>query len=327
MNCTVCQCVKAIAVVAVCCVLWAGCTKEKKEAPESLSGTIAVSGAWALYPMVVKWAEEYQKLFPAIRIDISAGGAGKGMADALGGIADIGMVSRAVYPEEITKGAWWVSVTKDAVLPTVNATHPYINEILSVGLTKQNAAKIWIDASVKTWNDIVAGLKTKSDLHVYTRSDACGAAETWAAFLGKKQEDLQGVGVYGDPGVAEAVKKDALGIGYNNVSYAYDAATKREVEGIRVLPLDLNANGIIDEDEKFYDTRDAVMAAIAAGKYPAPPARDLNFVTKGKPEKPIVKHFINWVLTDGQVYVADAGYINLTAERIAQELKKMEEKQ
>jgi len=29
--------------------------------PSSLQGTIRVSGAWALYPMMVKWVEEFKK--------------------------------------------------------------------------------------------------------------------------------------------------------------------------------------------------------------------------------------------------------------------------
>ena len=59
-----------------------------------LQGTITASGAFALYPLMVKWGEEYQKLHPDVQFDISAGGAGKGMTDALGGQVDIGMVSR-----------------------------------------------------------------------------------------------------------------------------------------------------------------------------------------------------------------------------------------
>lgn len=32
-------------------------------------GTIRVSGAWALYPLMVRWGEEYLKIYPEIRID------------------------------------------------------------------------------------------------------------------------------------------------------------------------------------------------------------------------------------------------------------------
>ena len=66
-------------------------------------GHITISGAWALYPMAVKWAEEFQKVYPGIKIDISAGGAGKGITDALSGSVDLGMVSRDINPQELQK--------------------------------------------------------------------------------------------------------------------------------------------------------------------------------------------------------------------------------
>jgi phosphate transport system substrate-binding protein len=132
------------------------------------------------------------------------------------------------------------------------------------------------------------------------------------------------VGVYGDPGLAEAVKKDELGIGFNNINYAYDYKTKKEVGELKVLPIDLNENGQLDEDEDFYENRDEIVSAIASGKYPSPPARPLHFVSQGRPQRKVVLGFIKWVLTDGQRYVPESGYISLTDEKIAEELKKIE---
>jgi len=230
----------------------AGCGKknESDSQTDQLQGTITLSGAWALYPMVVKWAEEFQKINPQVRIDVAAGGAGKGMADCLAEVVDIGMVSREIYPAEIEKGAWWVSVTKDAVVPTVNTNNPVLKELLAKGVTKESFINVWITEQINKWGQ-VAGNENTDSVHVYTRSDACGAAKTWAKFLGKNQEDLLGVGVYGDPGLAEAVKKDTLGIGFNNINYAYDTETKKQLDQVRVLPIDINGNGVIDADEDF----------------------------------------------------------------------------
>ncbi len=296
--------------------------QEKQQQGEVLEGTITLSGAWALYPMVVRWAEEFQGIHPKVKIDIGAGGAGKGMADCLAEVVDIGMVSRAVYPEEVKKGAWWVSVTKDAVVPTVNLDNPVIEALLAHGVTMEDCRKIWISGEISTWGAIT-GSDVSHIIRVYTRSDACGAAQTWADYLGGNQEDLLGVGVYGDPGLAEAVRKDILGVGFNNINYVYDAKTKKQVEGIKILPLDLDGDGKIAEDEAFYEDRDAIVQAIAMGKYPSPPARDLHFVCHGKPERKVVCEFIKWVLTDGQQYVPESGYINLTGERLAQEMIKL----
>ncbi len=294
----------------------------------TLSGRITMSGAWALYPMAVKWAEEFQKIHPNIRIDIAAGGAGKGMADALAEIVDIGNISRDIYDAEIEKGAWYVAVTKDAVVPTINENNPFIDKLSKNGIGREMFINIWITESIDNWEQALSMInKTtgKNKIHVYTRSDACGAAKTWAKYLGEHQEDLMGIGVYGDPGLAEAVKKDNLGIGYNNINYAYDAETKEQIPGIKVLPIDINGNGKIDEDEDFYNNRDDIINAITNGKYPSPPARDLYFVCHGKPERKIVIEFIKWVLTDGQKFVSEAGYINLTEDKIEEALKKIEE--
>jgi phosphate transport system substrate-binding protein len=296
----------------------------KADSEKDVEGTITVSGAWALYPMVVKWGEEFQKIHPKAKLDIAAGGAGKGMADALAGIVDIGMVSRDIYTAEVEKRAWWVSVTKDAVVPTVNENNPVITELLSKGITKQTLIDIWINGRIMDWGEIYGDKTGQYKIHVFTRSDACGAAQTWAKFLDKNQEDLKGVGVYGDPGLAEAVVQDISSIGYNNINYVYDNRTKSPVKGIRVLPIDINNNSSIDEFENFYETRDQIVEAIREGKYPSPPARDLHLVSQGKPKRKVVVEFIKWILTDGQKYVQEAGYINFSEQRLQMELAKLE---
>ena len=335
----------SVSVIAL--ALLNGCTKK------TTADRITLSGAFALYPMVVKWTEEYQKIHPDIKFDISAGGAGKGMADALNGAADLGMVSRAVNPTEIAKGAWPVSVVKDAVVPTIHAANAFASQLLARGLKKEEFADIWITNKFKDWETILE-IQTKSPTHqirVFTRSDACGAAETWAKYLGKAQENLQGVAVFGDPGLVEAVKNEVNGIGYNNLGFLYDAKTKKPVAGILPLPIDINGNGKLDADENFYGTLDELTQAIATGKYPSPPARELYLVLKASPasagqangqanghqaghqnshqnnQRKAVTEFILWTLTEGQKYVNEAGYIALSPARLAEEIKRVSENQ
>jgi phosphate transport system substrate-binding protein len=304
-------------------ILFSLLTVPKSYSQEKKSGQISISGAFALYPMVIRWADEYKKINPGVRFDISAGGAGKGISDALNGMVEIGMVSREIYPEELKNGAFPIAVTKDAVVAVINESSPSLNEIMIKGLKKDAANNIWITGRYTTWAQAF-GAKSASPIHIYTRSDACGAAEMWAKFFGKKQEDLLGVGVFGDPGLALAVKKDPLGIGYNNIGYAYDATTRKQIKGLRVVPIDLNNNGKIDSDEDFYTSMDDLIAAIASGKYPSPPARELYFVMKGNPKNnKVLTEFIRWVLSDGQKFINEAGYISLPKERIELEQKKL----
>ncbi len=303
---------------------WGQSKAEKQNSPKTgpeLQGTLRVSGAWALYPMMVKWGEAFKNAHPKVRVDISAGGAGKGIADALAGLVDIGMVSREITPEEVKRGTFFVPVVKDAVFPTMNSANPVLRNMAERGMKKETFIDLWIRGKALTWAD-VSGAHPKGKVRVYTRSDSCGAAETWAQYLGgKNQEDLKGVGVYGDPGLAEAVRKDSLGVGYNNLNYAYDFKSGLPLEGLSIIPVDVNNNGKVDEGE-LLKTKSQAIQSIHSGIYPSPPARALYLTTKEN-YKGLAKPFIQWILTEGQKYVEEVGYIKLTNAQIAEAQKKV----
>ena len=286
---------------------------------KALKGKITLSGAFALYPLAVVWGEEFHKLHPNVEIDVSAGGAGKGMTDTLSGFADIGMISREIDPSEIAKRAYPISVAKDAVVATVNSNNPVLKDILQKGITKEMLIGIFINGTIKTWGEAVGRPEIKSPIHVYTRSDSAGAADAWAKYLGKKQENLRGIGVSTDPGLLAAVQKDTLGIGYANINSVFEIKTGLPVNGISVLPFDVNSNGKVDENEDV-STHSKTVFAIKSGAFPHPPAKVDYFVTKGNPTG-ITREFIKWVLTDGLRFVEENGYVLISQETMREMLK------
>lgn len=290
--------------------LLAGCIGSSRK-----QETITVSGAFALYPLMTQWAEAYQATNPGVRIDVSAGGAGKGVSDTLAGAVDIGMVSRELSPEELNQGAFPLAVARDTVFGTLNAANPYLDQILQKGFNRQLLAGIYITGEITTWGQILGKPEVTDQIRVFTRSDSAGAAEMWALYIaGKKQSDLLGIGVNADPGILEAVIKDPLAIGYNNLNYVFDAGTGKPVNGVVIMPLDLNGSGAIETDEIFSDKASAIQA-VADGRYPSPPARDLYIITKGRPAG-AVKDFIHWILNEGQAYVETNGYIALNFDQL-----------
>lgn len=297
-----------------------GATAPTPAGSATLEGTIRVSGAWALYPMMVKWAEEFQKVHPHVRVEVSAGGAGKGAADALAGLVEIGMISRSIKQEEIDQGGVFVPVVKDAVFPAVSTANPALQALLERGLPRSVFVALWMEGRAMTWGELT-GTAAADPVNVYTRSDSCGAADTWAKYLGGAQEDLQGIAVYGDPGLAEAVNQDPLGIGYNNLNYAYDSKTGLPVAGLAVIPIDVNENGRVDPAEEL-DTKAQALEAVLAGVYPSPPARDLYLLTKDQFQG-LALEFVRWILTDGQQYVDETGYILLQEDQVQEALEKL----
>ena len=291
--------------------------------------TIEVSGANALQPMMEVWADEYHKIHPDITINVNGGGAGVGMTQALAGTVDIGMVSREIRDSEIEQGAFWVSVAKDTVVATMNANNPVKDIIYSQGVTQSQLENIFTNTynarTIKTWGQLVGNASISDQrIFVYTRADSCGAAEMWAKFLGTGyvQGNLTNAADDAkteDAPLRDAVSSDIRAIGYNNLNTCYNLVTKKPYDGILPIPIDLNENGILDENESFYNTSTELIDAINENIYPSPPTRNLHLVTKDS-FSGITKDFVEWILTDGQQYVSSSGYVQLSDETLTEQL-------
>ena len=291
-------------------------------AEEPLSGTISISGAFALYPMMTVWADEFHKLHPDVEFDVQGGGAGKGMTDTIAGAVDIGMISRSIKDEETAQGIFWVSVTKDAVFPIISSENPVAEQILAKGISQEVFNKIYITGEITTWGEVVGDPSITDEINVFTRSDAAGAAEQWSKFSGgAAQEDLKGIGVNGEPSILDTVIKDPLGIGYGNLNSIFDLSSGNAVPGIIIPPIDIDKNGKADAVE-IYTVKEDAFNAVANGTYPSPPARFENLATLGKPDG-LTLAFIEWILTDGQQFLESAGFVPLTSEKQAESLAKL----
>ena len=319
--------IKLLSVLIALSVLLAACGNSGADSqsvsdPDQLSGTISVSGAFALYPMMTVWADEFQKLHPDVEFDVQGGGAGKGMTDTIAGAVDIGMISRSIKPEEEAQDIFWVSVTKDAVFPIISDSNPVKDQVLARGISQDIFSKIFITGEIKTWGEVIGDPSVTDQINIYTRSDSAGAAEQWAKFAGgQAQDELKGIGINGEPAMVDTVLKDPLGIGYGNLNSVFDLSNGNIVTGIVVPPIDINNNGQA-EAEELYKVKEDAFNAVAEGTYPSPPARFENLATKGKPTG-LTLAFIEWILTDGQQYLEQAGYVPLTPEQQAESLAKL----
>lgn len=291
----------SVVAVGLCLLLWSGPARGSgsEPAPE-VEGTLTLSGAWAIYPTAVAWGEAFEKLHPRVKVDVSAGGAGKGAADAIAGLVDIGMVSREPDPAEIAKGITPYYILHDAVFPVVSENNPAWPELSRKGLRIGTLRELYVTGKITTWASAV-GAETELPVHVYTRSDSCGAAAAWSAAFASKQEDLRGIGIYGDPGLLEAVVRDPAGIGYSNFSYVF-ARDGAVLKGIHLVPIDADDSGQAGPEEVF-SRRQAAIAAIGAGKYPV--TRRSFFFVKGKPRE-LLREFLEFALSDEGTRVVEA---------------------
>jgi phosphate transport system substrate-binding protein len=102
-----------------------------------------------------------------------------------------------------------------------------------------------------------------------------------------------------------------MGIGYCSSIVAYDPDTRKEVPGIRVVPIDHNFNGVLEHNEQFYDSLDLMLRAMWTGQYPCHLDVDLYYITRLDAGNRLVKEYLKWVLDEGQNHLMSSGYIRL----------------
>lgn len=61
---------------------------------------LVITGSSTMAPLVAEIGKRFETLHPGSRVDVQTGGSSRGVADVVNGLADIGMVSRALKPQE-----------------------------------------------------------------------------------------------------------------------------------------------------------------------------------------------------------------------------------
>jgi phosphate transport system substrate-binding protein len=286
----------------------------------SSSQTVRISGGVGPLPMVQVWADIYAEQND-LSFDISGGGTGVGVSDLFNDQVDVAMMGREPFNEEIERGLVAVPMLIDTVVGTVNQDNPVIDQIQSQGVTRAELESIFTK-EITNWGELFPDAGVDAEIIVYGRSDASAAYKKWGEFLGGEgnaytQDELEGLSdgnFNGDQPVAQSLGESPNAIAMNNVNYVYNLDSGELDGDIRPVPLDRNGNGL-SESESFYQTRSELLAAVERGDYPSPPAREMWLAAKDVFDASVAP-FINWVLTDGQQYVSENGYVPLTEDRL-----------
>ncbi|HEX7493764.1 MAG TPA: substrate-binding domain-containing protein [Bacteroidales bacterium] len=299
-------------------------TKDKiqSETKTKIEGNFIISGAYALYPLVRKWSEDFMKVNPAVKIVITSEGTGQGIDDLLAKKDQLAMISRPLTDEELKDGIWVVPVAKEGVAPIVNQKNPYLKRILEHGITPEKLIRLFTGEKSMTWGELL-DTTLNGKVIVYTRADKSGAAVVWANFLWKEGIDLKGIKVVGDEEMINSIQGNQLAIGYCNFSYAFDTITGERIKDIQVIPIDLDFDRTIDRKEVPFINISKAHRGLWLGYYPKNLTRELTFGSIGKPTDPAILAFLNYTLTTGQAMVAKKGFCELNDVYIKDALEKL----
>jgi phosphate transport system substrate-binding protein len=240
---------------------------------------LVLTGSSTVAPVAAEIAKRFESLNPGIRVDVQSGGSGRGVSDARDGLADIGLVSRNLNPEESDLTQF--KIAQDGITVIVHSTNP-------VKVLSADQIKAIYTGKIKNWKDL--GGKD-APITVVNKAEGRSTLELFLKYFGLKNSDIKPQIVIGDnvQGI-KTVSGNPNAIGYVSIGAA--EAEAKQGATLKLLPMD----GIV-----------ASVATVKNGQFPI--SRPLMLVTKGAPVG-LKKQFIEFAqskkvsdLVEGQYFV------------------------
>ena len=251
-------------------------------------------GSDTLVNLALAWAEQYMQEHPNVRISVTGGGSGTGIASLINGTVDIANASRDMKSEEV-KAARANGITpiefvvaRDAIAVVANPSNP-----VSV-LTMQQISDIYT-GKITNWRGVggedrpivLLSRESNSGTYVYVLENVIRMGDPKSKLLFIPDTLL----MPSSEGISTEVRQNPNAIGYDGLGYVTPdqkvLAVARDDKGPYVLPS---------------------VATVNDGSYPI--SRPLYMYTAGDPLGQ-VKMYLEWVLGPGQNLVSKLGFVPL----------------
>jgi phosphate transport system substrate-binding protein len=245
--------------------------------------------------LALAWAERYMAAQPDVRISVTGGGSGTGIAAMINGTVDIANASRAIKSEEMEEaeanGIHPVEhvVARDAIAVIVHRSNP-VNQLSIQQVSDIYSGKIanWQQVGGEDRPIVLLSRETNSGTHVFFLEEVVRQGRSDDKTLFSPDTLL----MPSSEGITAEVRDNPNAIGYDGLGYV--------TADVKTVAVSANPDGpfILPSAESVH-----------SGQYPI--ARDLYIYTVGEPQSRI-KAYLDWILGDeAQQIVQELGFVPL----------------
>ena len=267
-------------ILSAFCILLSACAPSSQSSSDSPALYIENKGSDTIVNLALAWAEKYQADHPDVRISVTGGGSGTGIASLINGTVDLANASRNIKDEEIDEaranGIEPVEhiIAGDAIAVIVHPDNPVSQ------LTLQQISDIY-SGKIQNWSEVGGddrpivrlSRETNSGTHVYF-------LETVLRLGSKEDKTLFSMDTLLLPsseGIISEVRQNPNAIGYDGLGYVPHDVKKIAIAKSAGEPYVLPSVETVND--KSY-----------------PIARDLYMYTAGEPTG-IIKAYLDWILS------------------------------
>jgi phosphate transport system substrate-binding protein len=284
---------RTIYFIVVFLILLAACSPNSTDNNTDAAAYIENKGSDTIVNLALAWAERYQEEHPEVRISVTGGGSGTGIASIINGTVDLANASRQIKEEEIAEAnAQGVNpvehiIARDAIAVIVHPQNP-VSQLTLKQISDIYSGKFtnWSEVGGEDRPIVRLSRETNSGTHVYFLETVLrlGSGEDKTLF------STDTLLLPSSEGIIAEVRQNPNAIGYDGLGY---------------VPHDLKMIAIAEKEGGAY-----VLPSIpTVNDKTYPIARDLYMYTDGEPTG-IVKDYLDWILgTEAQEIVAELGFV------------------
>lgn len=275
---------------------------------------ITVSGTKFTYPLIEKWITEYAKVNSNVQIKLV-------QKSRSGEETDLSIIAHQPSKEDLKENQDIIYAGRYAMLPAANQDNKVLATLPRKGLNRREIDKLFFE--VINYDDEAKVEQSTFLATIYSRENQACSSIALAQYFGHISSEIRGKKVTGDDiYLLTAIKKDSIGLTYNNLGYLFDVNSRKLKDGLVVLPLDLKK----DAKDILSGNLDTVLASLEKAKVETVPVEKFGFIYSQQNERKEISDFLRWVLSDGQKFNHEEGFLNLDKDVLAEQSSRLNEK-
>ena len=231
------------------------------------SEKLTLTGSSTVAPLASEIAKKFEAEHPGVRIDVQTGGSSRGLADAAQGLADIGMISRALKEDETDFQSF--AIANDGIGIILESSNPVQN------LSDEQVVDIYT-GKIDNWQE-VGGID--APITVVNKAEGRSTLELFLDHFQLENSQIQADAIIGDN--QQGIKTVAGN--KNAIGYVSIGAAERDISA--GVPLKLLPVGGVE----------ASTSTVQDGSFPL--SRPLNLVTTQTPAG-LTKEFIEFARSE-----------------------------
>ncbi|MGC8743162.1 MAG: phosphate ABC transporter substrate-binding protein [Verrucomicrobiia bacterium] len=252
--------------------------------------TIIQKGSDTMVILAQKWAEVYMSKHPEVKIQVTGGGSGTGIAALQNQTTHLCDASRKIKAKEIEAciAAFGKRPTEYKV--AIDGLSVYVNSDNPIKELSTDQLELIFTGKIKNWKEVGG---PDAPIVLYSRENSSGTYEFFKEHILKGKDFAANAQTMpGTAALIQAISKDKNGVGYGGAAYG---------EGVKSLLIkkDANSPGIAPTEEN-----------VVNGTYPI--WRYLYIYVNPALDKGEIAQYLRWILSDeGQAVVKEIGYYPL----------------